>query len=309
MVRVLSLGETLVDILVEDRMANWPEELAMRAYPGGSPANVAAALSCLGVESWLVTLLGQDLFGEMIRTALSELGVNRDFVFRLEMNTMQALIKLDSEGIPGYSFLRDSRIERLLPAVDPDISLSDFDLIHCGSLGLAYRAESDFFMEIIRKAQKQGIPVALDPNIRHLPGIDKDYYHRLLEELMGAVSLLKASKEDLEILFGTDYLSVLREIRPEGSTFVTLGAEGALVLSGARREVVEQNCQEEVVDTTGCGDVFMASILAFLFQEGRREWGFKRLLEAAHRGNRAAGWAARYQGALAGIKGLSELEE
>jgi len=45
---------------------------------------------------------------------------------------------------------------------------------------------------------------------------------------------------------------------------VTLGKEGALVFSGGRRLVQVPGFTVEVVETTGCGDSFMAATLAQL---------------------------------------------
>ena len=63
------VGEALVD-LVGQRGGR-----TLAVHPGGSPANVALGLGRLGVPVTLMTRLGRDSFGDMVRNHLEASGV------------------------------------------------------------------------------------------------------------------------------------------------------------------------------------------------------------------------------------------
>ena len=63
------LGESLVDIVVTD-------DGERRVFPGGSPANVAVGLARLGSPVWLLTEIGEDAFGHILRDHFDANGVN-----------------------------------------------------------------------------------------------------------------------------------------------------------------------------------------------------------------------------------------
>ena len=67
---VICIGEALVDKII-----NYPEGNC-KNYLGGAPANVACALSKLGVHTEFVGCLGDDEFGKEFINLFRDLGVN-----------------------------------------------------------------------------------------------------------------------------------------------------------------------------------------------------------------------------------------
>jgi fructokinase len=63
------VGEALVDVIVREGS----DEPAL--HPGGSPANVAVALSRLGQRAALITQIGTDDYGALLRAHLETNGV------------------------------------------------------------------------------------------------------------------------------------------------------------------------------------------------------------------------------------------
>ncbi|NEE34718.1 carbohydrate kinase, partial [Streptomyces sp. SID7982] len=64
----LVIGECVADIV---RLPEEPD----RVHPGGSPANVAYGLARLGHDTTLLTQLGPDAHGRLIRDHLTAAGV------------------------------------------------------------------------------------------------------------------------------------------------------------------------------------------------------------------------------------------
>ncbi|CAM9578875.1 unnamed protein product, partial [Discosporangium mesarthrocarpum] len=81
-------GEVLFDCIANPSAAGWGlqelvEKKAWRPYPGGAPANVACALSKLGVKVGFVGAVGEDNDGEELARLMEGCGVNTDLVQRV----------------------------------------------------------------------------------------------------------------------------------------------------------------------------------------------------------------------------------
>jgi len=301
MLRVLCVGEALVDVVIDRRK---DRRLEMTAYPGGAPANVATFLSSLGLQTWLATVLGLDYFGRFVRSELEEAGVKLDYSLQMDMDMLMAIVELGQAGVPRYSFRRDRRIVDVL-SVDAfsDLPVGQFDLVHCGSLGLLYEPERQAYLALVERAMREGIMLSLDPNVRWASGVDFDGYRKVMLDLVSKVDIFKASRDDLVALFGADYLTKLKEQRSGRPTFITEGHLGSTVVHGGNQAHLPQE-QTEVVDTTGCGDAYMAAILRVLLE---KEWSWRNMTEAARFGNQVAAIVAAYPGATGATALLGDI--
>src|SRR5205809_835954 len=86
------VGESLVDVVARQGH----DELTV--HPGGSPANVAVALSRLGQRTVLVTQIGADDYGALIRTHLENNGVEVILAGPAGQPTSRALATLAAGG-------------------------------------------------------------------------------------------------------------------------------------------------------------------------------------------------------------------
>ena len=77
---VLTVGRVSVDLYPEQTGVTLAEVRTFRKMLGGSPTNVAVAAARLGRRAAVVTKVGADGFGEYIRAALGEFGVDASFV-------------------------------------------------------------------------------------------------------------------------------------------------------------------------------------------------------------------------------------
>jgi fructokinase len=73
---VISLGETLIDLLANQLGVPLAEVSDWTAYPGGAPANVACGLVKLGTPTALISCLGTDEVGEKLTSLLTDIGVD-----------------------------------------------------------------------------------------------------------------------------------------------------------------------------------------------------------------------------------------
>ncbi len=252
---VLVIGEALVDLV--SRPGQPTQE-----YPGGSPANVALGLARLGHDARLLTRLGQDDRGDMIRQHLEASGVRIEPGSITPNRTSTAAAELDPHGVASYVFDLDWNL--------PDeASIGDAQAVHTGSIAATLAPGGDKVVKLIESAAGRAV-VSYDPNARpHLMGSPADARIRM-NQIIAAADVVKVSDEDIAWLApGTDPIEIAQEWRQLGPALVvvTRGPLGAFgVLASGVTSVPTQNI--EVADTVGAGDAMMAGLLDALARAG-----------------------------------------
>jgi fructokinase len=266
-------GEALVDIVV-------PMSGATEHAPGGSPLNVAVGLSRLGVETLLVTRLGDDDHGRLVRSHVEASGVTlADASVVPGLRTSTATAHLDENGAATYDFDLTWDLPRL-PLPEGATAL------HVGSIGAALRPGREAVVRLVEEAAAAELLVSYDPNMRPVFTPDRAQAWADVREVAAASRLVKLSDEDLDFLLpgstGEDAARALLGGRTE-VLVVTYGGSGAVAFSS--QGVVEVPSQRsEVVDTVGAGDSFMAALLAVVAEQGLASSAepLRRQVEAAH---------------------------
>ncbi|WP_097935194.1 MULTISPECIES: carbohydrate kinase family protein [unclassified Streptomyces] len=266
---LLVVGECVADIVrLPDRAA--------RVHPGGSPANVAYGLARLGHRAVLLTQLGPDGNGRLIREHLASGGVD----VRTDGSTAptpSAAVTLDGSGQASYAF--DVSWTLAPVAVEPAPGH-----VHTGSIGAVVEPGSTTVLDIVRAARATAT-VSYDPNVRPALMGDHAAAVRRVEECVGLSDLVKASDEDLEWLYpGEDPQRVAARWLGRGPAFVlvTRGGTGALaVLPGGH--ITVRAPAVDVVDTVGAGDAFMSGTLHALAAHGLLGPGARDRLHAVDR--------------------------
>ena len=241
----LVVGEALVDVV---RRPDGSEV----ERPGGSPLNVAVALSRLGGEVALLTALGDDARGALVR---EHLGASRvDVVAAPLPRTAVAEATLDDTGAATYRFDITWDLAGAPPVPEPD-------WLHVGSIATVLAPGARQVVDLV--AQHRGrCPISFDPNCRPLLTPEPDL--PAVEALVAQCDVVKLSDEDAAFLLPglplPEVLSRWRSLGP-GLVVVTRGAEGALAL-GEDLVEVPVPAGRPVVDTVGAGDTFMAGLIA-----------------------------------------------
>ena len=247
-IRALVIGEALIDIV--RRPGAEPV-----SHAGGSPMNVASGLGRLGVPTTLVTQIGEDAFGEIIKTHLRAAGVDLLPGSVTAGATSSATATLDATGAASYDF--DLRWEL------PELTLPEpCTVMHTGSIGAILEPGARTVLSAFTAAPA-GTLLSFDPNVR--PGImgNRDDVVRAVEELSAAAHLVKMSDEDAAWLYpGRSLDQIARDYVAAGVALfaVTRGGDGALLRAGGA--TTERAAHPvTVVDTIGAGDSFMSGLL------------------------------------------------
>lgn len=264
---ILVGGENLIDFLqtgVEDDIPTY------KAMPGGSPFNCAMAIGRQGVSVGYLTPISSDSLGGTLAKRLVDSNVEL-LAERNAKPTSLAVVALEN-GMASYQFYRENTAERMvtlesLTASTPD----DATGVYVGSLALTDGVDADAWADYYCNAKRNGLFTTLDPNIRQAFIHDREGFLTRLDRVFMHTDLLKLSDEDLEWLVPNDDLvATAKGIASRTSAkviVVTLGGDGAFALVGDQVVTIPPAPVNNLRDTVGAGDTFMATLIATLSQK------------------------------------------
>ncbi|GIJ51521.1 fructokinase [Virgisporangium aliadipatigenens] len=257
---IVVCGEALVDLI---RSAAGESYLPR---PGGSAANVAAALGRLGADVTLVARISQDRLGELLREHLRRSLVRLEHVVDADEHTTLAIADLLPGGDAAYTFYIDGCADGRWRADELPAALPDGAALHVsGSLALAVPTMGDALEGLIRRERRHRV-ISLDPNPRSTISPEPDSVRARLSTWLPLADIVKIGTADLEwIAPGQPYELVARQWHLRGCALVvvTRGGKGVYALGPDGPVDLPAN-PVELVDTVGAGDAFMAGLLAAL---------------------------------------------
>src|SRR5664280_906008 len=151
------------------------------------------------------------------------------------------------------------------------INPQDYALYHFGSIALLEEPASDAYLELLEKFHEAKILTSFDPNVRPSLISDRTSFLKMFDRICGMVDIIKMSDDDLKYVTGlTDVSEGLKIVPSTAGTLVliTLGKNGAMVSYKGACWGVPTFKSVKVLDTTGCGDSFMAATIAGLLDGG-----------------------------------------
>lgn len=246
----LVVGEALVDVVVGPA--------GTRRHPGGSPLNVAVGLGRLGDDVRLLTALGQDPDGDVVRRHLAESRVRLDPASTTAPRTSSATAVLDAAGAAAYTF--DIGWDGF-----PAAAVAPARVVHSGSLATAVAPGAHAVADLLTRVREHAL-VTFDPNVRPLPGVTAGEQRSAVERFLALADVVKLSDEDAARLHpDLSVDEVLDAVLAQGPTVavVTRGQEGAVLATPGHRLALPAR-RTTVVDTVGAGDSFMAGLLHVL---------------------------------------------
>ena len=271
----VSFGEALTDMIRVDP-GQW------RSRSGGSPWNVAIAMSRLGQLSAFAGGISKDLFGQAIWQASADASLDLRFIQQFAKSPLVAYVhQLDP---PEYAFVGDDSADlHFRPHALPAGWRRALRWAHFGSISLTREPLAARLIALAESLKDEGVRISYDPNYRM--SMDSRY-DRTLERMCRLADVIKVSDEDLRGLFRSrDHHLGLAQIsawNPRAIVMLTLRAAPPPL--------------DHVVDTIGAGDAAMAGLLYSLMNGGTQD------PEDHLRWAVAAGAAAC---ASAGVDGLS----
>lgn len=263
----LACGDALYDVFPGESASSG--EITLNATVGGSPLNVAIGLARLGNPTGYLTANSKDALGQKLKRHLETNGIVTDFLAASDLNTSLAMIALNEQGHPSYSFYLEGCADVSLRRDQcPDPSL--FKAISLGSYSTVVEPIASTLEWFASQAREQAL-IAYDPNVRPSIQPDAQVWHRTVEKLGRLAHVMKLSDEDIAFLAPDSnieaYARFCLTLGPQW-VFVTKGGEGSEVYGQDGQHFSVAAPKISVKDTVGAGDTFQAAMIHEIFEQG-----------------------------------------
>ena len=254
--KIAVIGSTMMDLTVyADILPAAGETRFGESFTtgfGGKGANQAVMAARTGATVTMITGIGNDGFGDESLQNFKNSQMDTSSVLRLDTHTGVAHIWVDGQGqnrisiVPGANF-------KLTPqdAVDEVSKLKNVSVLIAQC-----EIPQEVTLAAFRTAQELGITTILNP----AP------YQPLTDDLLDLTDWLIPNEIEFAELDkahrAPDTDEIIASLRDKGRTIVTLGSEGAALVT-AEGKVKRFNAKKvSATDTTGAGDCFIGAFAA-----------------------------------------------
>lgn len=311
---VVALGELLIDFTENGKSAQGNG--LFEACPGGAPCNVLAMLRKLDKSCAFVGKVGKDMFGKLLKATVEEAGINTDsLVMDEKIPTTLAFVKTFENGDRDFSFYRSPGADMMLTEEElPLKTIETAKIFHFGTLSMTHEGIRRATRRAVEAAKRGGALISFDPNLRPPLWESLEDAKEQIAYGLSKCDILKIADNELEFMTGqTDFYkgaAILHERYPNIKVLnVTAGAEGSYSFYGDGEGVFVPACKlGGVIETTGAGDTFCASVLNFILEHGIE--GLKKTdrVEMLRFANTAAYIVTTRKGAIRSMPERSEVE-
>ena len=299
---VTALGELLIDF-TENGKSSQGNPL-FEANPGGAPCNVLAMLAKLGHNTAFIGKVGNDFFGEQLRTAIKEAGIDDTGLCTDEkIHTTLAMVHTYPDGDRDFSFYRNPGADMMLNKAEirEDI-LKDTKIFHFGTLSMTHEGVREATKAAIHIAEEAGAVISFDPNLRPPLWESLDEAREQVLYGLGHCQILKISDNEIQWLTGEeDYTAGVNWILERYQIpliLVSMGKEGSRAYYNEMMVEVKPFLQENTIETTGAGDTFCGCVLHYVCEHGINGLKEENLAEMLTFANAAASIITTRKGAL-----------
>ena len=258
---LLTVGRVSVDLYAEQSGVGFAAVTSFAKSVGGSPTNVAVAAARLGRRAAVLTAVGDDPFGEYVRSALAErFGVDTRFVgTHPTLRTPLAFAAMDPPEDPQLLFYREP------DAPDMQIAPADVDIELAARVPILWISASSLGHEPTRgpvdallAARGRREHTVLDLDWRPSFWASRAEGEAVISVAVSRATIAVGNRLECEVATGlSDPDAAADELLSRGVelAIVKLGADGVLVATSGARERISAP-RIKVVCGLGAGDAF-----------------------------------------------------
>lgn len=310
---VTALGELLIDF-TENGKSPQGNPL-FEANPGGAPCNVLAMLAKLGHRTAFVGKVGNDFFGEQLKSGIEEVGIDSSFLcMDDQIHTTLAFVHTVKDGDRDFSFYRNPGADMMLTKEDvPEKVIQDSAIFHFGTLSMTHDGVREATEKAVCIAGEAGTLISFDPNLR--PPLWKSLDDAKEAVLYGLAhcQILKISDNEIQWLTGEEDYSKGAEWINERYhiplVLVSMGKHGSRAYYNNMMVEAAPFLQKDTIETTGAGDTFLGCVLHYVCEHGICNLTKDNLREMLVYANAAASLITTRKGALRVMPDSKEVEE
>lgn len=309
---VTALGELLIDFT--DNGKSSQGNTIFEANPGGAPCNVLAMLNKLGHKTAFIGKVGQDIFGEKLKTTLDGVGIDTsNLILDKEVRTTLAFVQTLEGGDRDFSFYRNPGADMMLTKEEVNVEiLKNTQIFHFGTLSMTHEGVREATKHGIAVAKEHGAIISFDPNLRPPLWDTLEDAKGQAAYGMSVCDVLKISDNEIQWFTGEkDYDAGILKLREQYEIpliLLSMGRDGSRAYYRDIKVEAGSFIQENTIETTGAGDTFGGSCLHYILEHGLTNLNEKILLEMLTFANAAASIVTTRKGALRVMPGADEVK-
>lgn len=263
---ILTIGELLIDMISQDYDDDFEGDVYQR-YFGGSSSNIAMNTNKLGVNSIVVSAVGNDGLGHYLKSQLTKAGVDTTYIQTVDYATSLVLLT-KSKTSPKPIFYRGADYH-LVNSPKLSEAIKNSKILHFSCWPISRMPARRTIEQCIEEARKNNLLIGFDPNYHPMLWPADENGIDYVKSLIKKVDIIKPSEDDAERLFGkgkvTDHIDKFLSLGAK-LVIMTLGEDGAIVSNG-NDFVKFESLATKVVDSTGAGDAFWSGFYAALVKQ------------------------------------------
>lgn len=222
-------------------------------YPGGVGRNIAENIARLGIKVKLLSAVGDDFFGQFILKISEEAGIDVSDVLIAKDNETSTYVCVNDEKGDMHYAVNDMNI---MDVITPEYLRSKIDIINNGA---ALVIDTNITADTIKYiTDNVTVPIFADT-------VSENKASKLVP-FMDKLYAIKVNLLEAELLSGRridnfyDAKDAACEIQNKGvqNVYLTMGSNG-VVYCGDLEMGILPNYKSKIVNSTGCGDSFIAA--------------------------------------------------
>ena len=250
--KIVCFGEVLFDVFPTHRKI------------GGAPLNVGLRMASLGIDTQIISRIGQDEIGNELLDFVKENGVSTDAIqVDTTFATGEVLVQLDEKGSASYTINYPVAWDKIEATPEAQKVVTNADALVFGSLVCRDNTSYQSLLTLLNSAKYK----IFDVNLRA-----PFYTKELLLDLMNKADFIKFNDDELYEIseyLGSPFHSLEQNIQfiaektNTNHICVTKGSHGAVLLYD-NQLFYNSGYKIKVADTVGAGDSFLAGLLTKL---------------------------------------------
>ncbi len=267
MKKIACVGILVADVMVET-VERYPEKgvlepvKAITMHNGGNAMTASINTKKLGAESYMVGMVGADMFGQFLKSRLDEAGVNtQGLKISDKAQTSASVLMIDKNA--ERSFFHCTGTNAVFDESDIDYSIIEkCDMVFVTGSFLMDTFDGEGTMKFLKKCKEMGKTTFLD-----VCWDAKGQWGKLLDMSMPYIDYLMPSIDEAVCIAGKEDPDEIADV------FVSKGAKNVVIKLGSKGSYLRKDGEtkgqvfkpfyiENPVDTTGAGDSFCSGFLA-----------------------------------------------
>jgi 5-dehydro-2-deoxygluconokinase len=272
---VLTMGRSSIDLYAHQIGVPMTEVTSFDAYVGGCPTNIAVGTKRLGLDSTLLTAVGDDEVGDFILNFLNRETIDTRFIPRKAGHRSSAvLMSIQPPDKFPLTFYRDNCADRELTVEDVDRAPIDrAEIVVVTGTGLSHEPSRRATMHAAARARAATATLLVDLDYRPNQWPDRRTFASKVQALLRHADLAIGTEEEVAAAVdgtaqGDDAAATILSLGPRalilkrgsaGATVYTPGESGPVFIEVPPFPV-------EVLNVLGAGDAFASGFIYGLRQ-------------------------------------------